>query len=80
MQRLDANTWTGFDRAFYQSKICASAVLICYKTKHGLPQDTCSLSTVTRLIDKFEAFGCICDRPLSSRPSLSEETIQGAES
>ena len=79
MQRLDPKTRAGLVRAFYQSGNSPSAGIRRYKTENDLRKDPCSVSAVTRLVDKFETFGCICDRPRSGRPSFSDETIEEVE-
>ena len=76
MQRLDSKTRVGLLRAFYQSGNSPSSGVRRYKTENNLRKDPYSVSTVTRLIDKFETFGCICDRPRSGRPSFSDERIE----
>ena len=79
MQRLDSETHAGLVRTFYQNENPASAGIRRFKTGNDLRKDPCTVSTVSRLIDQFEAFGCFCDRPRSVRPSFSEEEIQRVE-
>ena len=80
MQRLDPKTHAGLVRAFYQSGNSPSAGIIRrYKTENNLRKDPCSVSAVTRLVDKFETFGCVCDRPKRGRPSFSDDSIEDVE-
>ncbi|GAA54382.1 hypothetical protein CLF_102678 [Clonorchis sinensis] len=50
-----------------------TAALRRYKTKHALIKDPFSVSTVTRLIAKFESTGSVLDFPGKGRKSLSDE-------
>ncbi|KAG5454364.1 hypothetical protein CSKR_113910 [Clonorchis sinensis] len=51
----------------------ATAALRGYKTKHGLIKDPFTVSTITRLIAKFESTGSVLDFPGKGRKSLSDE-------
>lgn len=79
MQQLDKKTRAALVRNYYQSGNSASNGLRKFKTENGLIKDPCSLSTITRLVDKFETIGCICDQPRSGRSSFSEETVAAVE-
>jgi hypothetical protein len=80
MQQLDNKTRAALVRNYYQNGNSASVGLRKFKTENGLIKDPCSVSTITRLVDKFESFGCICDLPRSGRPSFSVETVTMVES
>ncbi|KER24667.1 hypothetical protein T265_07715 [Opisthorchis viverrini] len=51
----------------------ATTALHGYKTKHGLIKDPFTVSTITRLIAKFESTGSVLDFPGIGRKSLSDE-------
>ncbi|GAA48202.1 hypothetical protein CLF_101306 [Clonorchis sinensis] len=51
----------------------ATAARRGYKTKHGLIGDPFTVSTITRLIAKFESTGSVVDFPGRWRKSLSDE-------
>ncbi|KER31346.1 hypothetical protein T265_12999, partial [Opisthorchis viverrini] len=51
----------------------ATAALRGYKTKHGLIKDPFIVSTIIRLIAKFESTGSVLDFPGKGRKSLSDE-------
>ncbi|GAA51164.1 nephrin related [Clonorchis sinensis] len=50
-----------------------TAALRGYKTKHGLIKDPFTVSTITRLIVKFESTGSVLDFSGKGRKSLSDE-------
>ncbi|GFV73434.1 DUF4817 domain-containing protein [Trichonephila clavipes] len=55
----------------YQNGECASAALRCYRHTKGIRRGKGPLTNaaVARMISKFEATGCLDDRPRSGRPS-----------
>lgn len=69
LQRADL-VWT-----FYQSGNSASAGLKRYMIENNLKHDLCSVSPVSRQVDKLETFGRICDRS-----TFSQQEIQAVES
>jgi transposase len=79
MLQLDNSTRAALVRNYYQNGNSASAGLRKFKTEKGLAKDPCSVSTVSRLVEKFETFGCICDLPRSGRPTFSEDEISAVK-
>ncbi|GAA50300.1 hypothetical protein CLF_104347 [Clonorchis sinensis] len=61
-------------KLYYSLGGSATAALRGYKTKHGLIKDPFTVSTVTRLIAKFECTGFALDFPGKGRKSPSDET------
>ncbi|GAA54143.1 hypothetical protein CLF_112388 [Clonorchis sinensis] len=60
-------------KLYYPLSESATAALRGYKTKHGLIKDPFTVSTITRLIAKFESTGSVLDFPGKERKSLSDE-------
>ncbi|KAG5450600.1 hypothetical protein CSKR_203973 [Clonorchis sinensis] len=60
-------------KLYYSLGESATAALRVYKTKHGLIKDPFTVSTITRLIAKFESTGSVLDLPGKGRKSLSDE-------
>ncbi|GAA37613.2 hypothetical protein CLF_112391 [Clonorchis sinensis] len=70
---MDANTLIEIVKLYYSLGESATAALRGYKTKHGLIKDPFTVSTITRLIAKFESTGSVLDLPGKGRKSLSDE-------
>lgn len=51
----------------------STATLRCFKTRHKLHDDPCTVSTITRLVARFRETGSVMDKPKSGRSSLEEE-------
>ena len=66
-------------KCFYSSGSSPRAALRQFKLKKGLVKDPFSLSTITRLISKFEETGSITDKPRSGRPSVDDSTVEEVE-
>ncbi|KAG5450099.1 hypothetical protein CSKR_102232 [Clonorchis sinensis] len=60
-------------KLYYSLGESATAALRGYKTKHGLIEDPPTVSTITRLITKFESIGSVLAFPGKGRNSLSDE-------
>ncbi|KAG5442359.1 hypothetical protein CSKR_109277 [Clonorchis sinensis] len=60
-------------KLYYSLGESATAALRGYKTKHGLIKDPFIVSTITRLIAKFESTRSVLDFPGKGRKSLSDE-------
>ncbi|KER28159.1 hypothetical protein T265_04920 [Opisthorchis viverrini] len=69
-QRMDVSTRTEILKPNYSLDESATAALRGYKTKHGLIKNQFTVSTITRLIAKFESVGF--DFPGKGRKSLSD--------
>ena len=68
-------------KLYYQNGECASSALRSYRRRKGIRTGKGPLknAAVVRMISKFEATGCLDDRPHSGRPSTrrnAAETIQ----
>ncbi|KER28285.1 hypothetical protein T265_04821 [Opisthorchis viverrini] len=60
-------------KLYYSFGESATAALRGCKTKHGLIKDSFTMSTITRLIAKFESTGSVLDFSVKGRKSLSDE-------
>ncbi|GAA47813.1 hypothetical protein CLF_100832 [Clonorchis sinensis] len=60
-------------KLYYSLGVSATAALRGYKTKHGLIKDLFIVSTITRLIAKFDSTGFVLNFPGKGRKSLSDE-------
>lgn len=60
---------------FYQNGSSAAATFRAFKTQKNLHDNPFSLSTVTRVVKKFEVTGSALDAPRAGRPSVSEKEI-----
>lgn len=68
-------------KLYYQNGECASSALRSYRHRKGIRTGKGPLTNaaVARMISKFEATGCLDDRPRSGRPSTranAAETVQ----
>ncbi|GAA56068.1 hypothetical protein CLF_109821 [Clonorchis sinensis] len=70
---MDVSTRIEIVKLYYSLGESATAALRGYKIKHGLIKDPFTVSTITRLIAKFEFTGCLLDFPGKGRRSLSDE-------
>lgn len=70
---MDVSTRIEIVKLYYSLGESATAALRGYKTKHGLIKDPFTVSTITRLIAKFESTGSVLDFPGKGRKSLSDE-------
>lgn len=79
MQQLDNKMRAALVRNFYQNGNSPAVALRKFKTENGLILNPCDPRTISRLVDKFETVGCLCDRPRSGRPSFSGDTVEAVE-
>jgi hypothetical protein len=70
---LDLDTRLELIKLYYANNECATSTLRAYKTRHELHNDPFPLSTITRLVHKFETTKSLHDAPKSGRNSLFEE-------
>ncbi|GFX20723.1 uncharacterized protein TNCV_77801 [Trichonephila clavipes] len=65
-------------KLYYQNGECASAALRSYRHTKGIRRGKGPLTNaaVARMISKFEATGCLDDRPLSGRPSTRRNAAE----
>lgn len=70
---MDVNTRIEIVKLYYSHGESTTAALRGYKTKHGLIKDPFTVSTITRLIEKFESTGSVLDLPGKERKSQSDE-------
>jgi Fe2+ or Zn2+ uptake regulation protein len=76
MEKLDLQTRITLVRLFYENHSCAAAALRKFKSLHNLIKDPFSVTTVQRLLKKFESEGVVIDLPKSGRPSISDEVVE----
>lgn len=72
---MDTSTCIEIVKLFYISGESATATMRAYKIKYGLRKDPFSLTTITRLITKFEKTGSVCRQKGQGRLSLQEERV-----
>ncbi|GAA51843.1 hypothetical protein CLF_106891 [Clonorchis sinensis] len=70
---MDVSTRIEIVKLCYSLGESATAELRGYKTKHGLIKDPLTVSTIARLIAKFESTESVLDIPGKRRKSLSDE-------
>ncbi|GFX54001.1 DUF4817 domain-containing protein [Trichonephila clavipes] len=65
-------------KLYYQNGECASAALPSYRHTKGIRRGKGPLTNaaVARMISKFEATGCLDDRPRSGRPSTRRNAAE----
>ncbi|GFT32786.1 DUF4817 domain-containing protein [Trichonephila clavipes] len=65
-------------KLYYQNGECASAVIRSYRHTKGIRRGKGPLTNaaVARMISKFEATGCLDDRPRSGRPSTRRNAAE----
>ncbi|GFX11612.1 DUF4817 domain-containing protein [Trichonephila clavipes] len=65
-------------KLYYQNAECASAALRSYRHTKGIRRGKGPLknAAVARMISKFEATGCLDDRPRSGRPSTRRNAAE----
>lgn len=73
MSRLDLDTRLELVKIYYSNNESASATLRAFKTKFSLRKDPFPISTITRLIQKFEKTKTLHDVKPSGRPSQKPE-------
>jgi transposase len=64
---MDLQSRISILKHYYKENESAAAALRAYKTEKGLKSDPFSLSTITRLIQRFEETGSVADRPHTGR-------------
>ena len=77
MISLDTKTRVAVIQCNYRSNSSAKAALRMYKKEH-IPHLRCDpfpISTITRLVKKFEKESSVCDAQKSGRPSFDKEEI-----
>ena len=70
---MDLETRIEFLELFLSNGKSTSAALRAYKAAHGCHRDPFSVSTISRLIQRFRETGSVADKPRSGRPSLEDE-------
>lgn len=73
MSRLELDTRLELVKLYYSNHESAAATLRAYKSKHSLRRDPFPLSTITRLVQKFEKTKTLHDSKSSGRPSKEDE-------
>ena len=73
---MDLKTRIEVVQCYYASHRSPTAALRLFKQQRGLIQGPFSITTVTRLIAKFEETGSVADKPRSGRPSVTEDTVE----
>ena len=73
MSRLDLDTRLELVKLYYTNNESASATLRAFKTKFSLRKDPFPISTITRLVQKFETTKTLHDLKSSGRPSQETE-------
>lgn len=58
---------------YYANGKSASAAQRSYNKKHGLHNNAFALTSITRLVERFEHTGSVHDMPKTGRPSLQED-------
>lgn len=76
MEKLDLQTRITLVRLFYENHSCAAAALRKFKSLHNLIKDPFSVTTVQRLLKKFESEGVVIDLPKSGRPSICDDVVE----
>ncbi|GAA49323.1 hypothetical protein CLF_102867 [Clonorchis sinensis] len=70
---MDVSARIEISKLYYPLGESSTTALRGYKTKHGLIKDPFTVSTITRLIAKFESTGFVLDFPGKGRKSVSDE-------
>lgn len=70
---LDLDTRLELIKLYYANQECVVSTLRAYKQRHELRNDPFPLSTITRLVHKFENTKSLHDIPKSGRPSLFKD-------
>ncbi|KAA3669775.1 uncharacterized protein DEA37_0011692 [Paragonimus westermani] len=73
---MDLQTRIQIVQYYYASQQSPTAALRLFKKQHGLVKDPFSITTITRLIERFEETGSVADRKRSGRPSADEGTVE----
>lgn len=70
---MDLETRIELVELYFSNDKSASAALRAYKVIHGCHRDPFSVSTISRLVQRFRETGSVNDKPKSGRPSLDED-------
>lgn len=70
---MDVQTKIDIIRCYYSSGSSLTCALRMYKGERGLKHNPFTLTTMRRVIERFQETGSVCDRPRSGRPSLLTE-------
>ncbi|KAG5448140.1 hypothetical protein CSKR_200685, partial [Clonorchis sinensis] len=70
---MDVSTRIEIVKLYYSLGESSTAALRDYNAKYGIIKDPFTVSTITRLIAKFESTGSVLDFPDKGRKSLSDE-------
>ena len=70
---MDLETRIEFVELYFTNGKSVSSALRAYKIAHGCHRDPFSVSTISRLIQRFRETGSVADKPRSGRPSLEED-------
>jgi transposase len=79
MEKLDLQTRISLVRLYYENGSSAAAALRKFKTLNNLVKDPFCVTTVQRLLHKFETEGIVIDSPKSGRPPFGEEVVERVE-
>ena len=67
---MELETGIEIIQLYYSHHKSASSTLRAYKTMQQLNKDPFSVSSISRLVKRFESTGSVYDMPRSGRPSL----------
>ena len=76
---IDLDTRLELIKLYYKCGDSSGAALRAYKAAHGLHKDPFHISTISRLVQKFELHKTLHDIPKVCRPSLKEERKDNVE-
>jgi inhibitor of nuclear factor kappa-B kinase subunit alpha len=79
MDSIDLKTRILLVRLYYENGSSAAAALRKFKTLHGLIHDPFSVTSVQRLMHKFEHDGVVTDLPKSGRPSFGDDVVENVK-
>ena len=76
---MDLETRIELVELFFSNGKSASAALRLYKSIYGCRRDPFSVSTITRLIQRFKETGSVADKSRSGRPSFEDDRVSVVE-
>jgi hypothetical protein len=76
MEHIDTQTRIMLVRLYYENGSSAAAALRAFKTFHHLRADPFSVTSIQRLMKKFESKGTVLDLDKSGRPSTGDDVVE----